>query len=171
MHTDTRTNDFPDSRSVSSNDSNECVSYSFSDKTSETTTCSYASCDSKVKSDSPKSSPKSSFKSADSRVAADDLTSKTASLEDLSFTSLKNNSFQSLQNNSVSSVCLNNFVCDKTSFGLNKSSRKKKCFVCGSKLHLIKDCDFYERRMGVSADHNRPRPKWNNVHAKPSYVP
>ncbi|GJT04024.1 copia protein [Tanacetum coccineum] len=28
-------------------------------------------------------------------------------------------------------VCKNNFV------------RVKKCFVCGSKLHLIKDCDFY----------------------------
>nr|GEX65274.1 hypothetical protein [Tanacetum cinerariifolium] len=28
-------------------------------------------------------------------------------------------------------VCKNNYV------------RVKKCFVCGSKLHLIKDCDFY----------------------------
>ncbi|GKG06029.1 hypothetical protein Tco_0326115 [Tanacetum coccineum] len=25
----------------------------------------------------------------------------------------------------------------------NNSVRIKKCFVCGSKLHLIKDCDFY----------------------------
>nr|GFC67701.1 hypothetical protein [Tanacetum cinerariifolium] len=25
----------------------------------------------------------------------------------------------------------------------NNSIRVKKCFVCGSKLHLIKDCDFY----------------------------
>ncbi|GKG42348.1 hypothetical protein Tco_0476646, partial [Tanacetum coccineum] len=25
----------------------------------------------------------------------------------------------------------------------NNSVHVKKCFVCGSKLHLIKDCDFY----------------------------
>ena len=91
--------------------------------------------------------------------------------EDLLFTTFKNNSFQSLQNNSISDVCLNNFMVDKTSFGLNKSSRKKKCFVCGSKLHLIKDCDFHEKRMGVSVPHNRPRPKWANVHSKPSCIP
>lgn len=104
--------------------------YSFSDKTSETSTSSYASCDSSVKSESPKHTSKSSCKFDEfSRVPADEVPSETASLEDLSFTSSKNNSFRSLQNNSVSSVCLNNSVCDKTSFGMNKSYRKKKCFV------------------------------------------
>lgn len=38
---------------------------------------------------------------------------------------------------------------------LNKKAgnvKKKTCFVCGSKSHLIKDCDYHEKRMGVCAD-------------------
>ena len=66
---------------------------------------------------------------------------------------------------------MNNFVFHKTSSNFNKSSRKKKCFVCGSKMHLIKDCDFHEKSMGVSVAHNRPRPKWTNAYSKPSCVP
>jgi hypothetical protein len=93
MQTGTRTSDSPDSSSVSSNDSNERVSCSFRDMTSETSTSSYASCDSKTKSDSPKSSSKlsvkSSYKSADSRVTADEVISKIASPKDLLFTSVK----------------------------------------------------------------------------------
>jgi hypothetical protein len=88
MKTDTRTPDSPDSSCVSSNNSNEFFSCSFSDNTSETTTSSYASCDSSVQSDSPKPSPMSSCKSDDFfKVAADEVPSKTTSLEDLSFTS------------------------------------------------------------------------------------
>jgi hypothetical protein len=49
--------------------------------------------------------------------------------------------------------------------------KKKTCFVCGSKSHLIKDCDFHEKRMGVCADQKRPRPMWTNVSAIPPYVP
>lgn len=168
-----RINDSPDTRSISSNDSNTYVSCSSRDKTSETS--SYASCDSKTKSDSPKSSikisDKSSYKSVDSEVAADEVLSKTASSEDLLFTSFENNSFQCLQNNSISGVYLNNSMFNKTSFGFNKSSKKKKCFVYGSKLHLIKDCDFHEKRMGVSVVNNRPRQKWTNTYSKPSVVP
>jgi hypothetical protein len=107
----------------------------------------------------------------DSEVAADEVLSKTASSEDLLFTSFENNSFQYLQNNFISDVNLNNSVFNKTSFGLNKSSKKKKCFVCGSKVHLIKDCDFHDKRMGVPVANNRPRPRWTNIYSKPSLVP
>nr|GFC87804.1 hypothetical protein [Tanacetum cinerariifolium] len=30
------------------------------------------------------------------------------------------------------------------------SSVSKLCFVCGSRAHLIKDCDFYEKQMANS---------------------
>lgn len=49
--------------------------------------------------------------------------------------------------------------------------KKKTCFVCGSKSHLIKDCDFHEKRIGVCADQKRSRPQWTSVNAIPSYVP
>ncbi|GKD68875.1 hypothetical protein Tco_1322965, partial [Tanacetum coccineum] len=62
-------------------------------------------------------------------------------------------------------------LCDKS--GINSRSlckRKyfgsKTCFVCGSKFHLIKDCDFYETQLEL---HNKPM--WNNVANIPSFVP
>ncbi|GJT47767.1 putative ribonuclease H-like domain-containing protein [Tanacetum coccineum] len=50
---------------------------------------------------------------------------------------------------------------------------KKKCFVCGSLSHLIKDCDFYEKKMAREAELKTQRvfntgkrvakPVWNNA--------
>ncbi|GKC34428.1 ribonuclease H-like domain-containing protein [Tanacetum coccineum] len=50
---------------------------------------------------------------------------------------------------------------------------KKKCFVCGSLSHLIKDCDFYEKKMAREAQLKKQRvfnpgngvakPVWNNA--------
>ncbi|GKA05587.1 hypothetical protein Tco_0684707 [Tanacetum coccineum] len=50
---------------------------------------------------------------------------------------------------------------------------KKKCFVCGSLSHLIKDCDYYEKKMAREADLKKQRvfntgnkaakPVWNNA--------
>ncbi|GJT10204.1 putative ribonuclease H-like domain-containing protein [Tanacetum coccineum] len=50
---------------------------------------------------------------------------------------------------------------------------KKKCFVYGSLSHLIKDCDFYEKKMAREAELKKQRvfntgngvakPVWNNV--------
>ncbi|GJV86679.1 ribonuclease H-like domain-containing protein [Tanacetum coccineum] len=37
----------------------------------------------------------------------------------------------------------------------------KACFVCGSLTHLIRDCDFHEKRMARKADLKNV---WNNVH-------
>ncbi|GJV38976.1 hypothetical protein Tco_1417416 [Tanacetum coccineum] len=51
-------------------------------------------------------------------------------------------------------------LCKRKSFG------SKTCFVCGSKFHLIKDCDFYEKQLEL-----HKKPMWNNVANIPSFVP
>ncbi|GJR49964.1 hypothetical protein Tco_1400485 [Tanacetum coccineum] len=56
--------------------------------------------------------------------------------------------------------------------GLGFGFTKKACFVIGSHNHLIKDCDFHEKRMskkyvlndkGKETDHREVRPIWNNT--------
>ncbi|GJZ03588.1 hypothetical protein Tco_0536863, partial [Tanacetum coccineum] len=57
--------------------------------------------------------------------------------------------------------------------GLGYGFTKKACFVCGSFSHLIKDCDFHEKRMAKQVELNKKkgkgtgqgenRPVWNNV--------
>ncbi|GJS64518.1 hypothetical protein Tco_0679082 [Tanacetum coccineum] len=57
--------------------------------------------------------------------------------------------------------------------GLGYGFTKKACFVCGSFSHLIRDCDFHEKRMAKQAEVNKRkckgtgqrenRPVWNNV--------
>jgi hypothetical protein len=151
---------------------NDFVSCSDSDKSSNQWSTSYASCDSSDKLDLPKTIPKTIPKTSPKtpykpiRVTTPP---KTVSSEDLLFHSLQNNSFSSVKNNSVYGCDLNAFSCYGTSFNMNKSSKKKKCFVCGSKFHLIKDCTYHEQRMGDSQ--RKPRPMWKNVNNIPSFVP
>jgi hypothetical protein len=109
---------------------NDFVSCSNIDKSSDLKSTDYASCDSSDKSDTPKTDDLSS------KVANNESNSKTASFD--------------------------KFVCKKQSCVKNKSFKKKSCFVCGSKSHLIKDCDYHEKRMGMYADQKRPRPMWTN---------
>ncbi|GKB38375.1 ribonuclease H-like domain-containing protein [Tanacetum coccineum] len=57
--------------------------------------------------------------------------------------------------------------------GEGYSFKKKKCFVCGSLSHLIKDCDYYEKRMAKEAEIKKQRvfntgngvakPVWTNA--------
>ncbi|GJR73586.1 ribonuclease H-like domain-containing protein [Tanacetum coccineum] len=57
--------------------------------------------------------------------------------------------------------------------GLGFGYTKKACFVCGSFSHLIRDCDFHEKRMAKQAELNNRmskgsgqreiRPVWNKV--------
>ncbi|GKE04230.1 hypothetical protein Tco_1396248 [Tanacetum coccineum] len=57
--------------------------------------------------------------------------------------------------------------------GEGYSFTKKKCFVCGSLSHLIKDCDYYEKKMAKEAELKKQRvlntsngvakPVWNNA--------
>ncbi|GKA32640.1 putative ribonuclease H-like domain-containing protein [Tanacetum coccineum] len=41
--------------------------------------------------------------------------------------------------------------------GEGDSFIKKKCFVCGSLSHLIKDCDYYEKKMAREAEFKKQR--------------
>ncbi|GJW58833.1 putative ribonuclease H-like domain-containing protein, partial [Tanacetum coccineum] len=64
-----------------------------------------------------------------------------------------------------------NSIVDKK--GLGYGFITKACFVCGSLSHLIRDCDFHEKRMAKQAELNnrmskkssqrKIRPIWNNV--------
>nr|GEX16460.1 putative ribonuclease H-like domain-containing protein [Tanacetum cinerariifolium] len=57
--------------------------------------------------------------------------------------------------------------------GLGYAFTRKACFVCGSFSHLIRDCDFYEKRMAKQAELTKSmnkvtgqrenRPVWNTV--------
>ncbi|GKA19058.1 ribonuclease H-like domain-containing protein [Tanacetum coccineum] len=57
--------------------------------------------------------------------------------------------------------------------GLGYGFTAKACFVCGSLSHLIRDCDFHEKRMAKQAELNNSmrkkssqrkiRPIWNNL--------
>ncbi|GKE93462.1 hypothetical protein Tco_1574557, partial [Tanacetum coccineum] len=57
--------------------------------------------------------------------------------------------------------------------GLGYGFTKKACFVCGSFSHLIRDCDFHEKRMAKQFELNKKKgkgnvqrenkPVWNNV--------
>ncbi|GJU07979.1 ribonuclease H-like domain-containing protein [Tanacetum coccineum] len=57
--------------------------------------------------------------------------------------------------------------------GLGYGFTKKACFVCGSFSHLIRDCDFHEKRMAKQVELNKQKgkgtgqgenkPVWNNV--------
>ncbi|GJS57189.1 putative ribonuclease H-like domain-containing protein [Tanacetum coccineum] len=60
-----------------------------------------------------------------------------------------------------------------TRMGLGYGCTRKACYVCGSFSHLIRDCDFHEKRMAKQAKMNKKiskstnqrdnRPIWNNV--------
>nr|GEX54003.1 hypothetical protein [Tanacetum cinerariifolium] len=57
--------------------------------------------------------------------------------------------------------------------GLGYAFTRKACFVCGNSSHLIRDCNFYEKRMAKQAELTKSknkvtgqrenRPVWNNV--------
>nr|GEU57801.1 integrase, catalytic region, zinc finger, CCHC-type, peptidase aspartic, catalytic [Tanacetum cinerariifolium] len=57
--------------------------------------------------------------------------------------------------------------------GLGYAFTRKACFVCGSSSHLIRDCDFHEKRMAKQAELTKSknkftgqrenRPVWNNA--------
>ncbi|GJV90166.1 hypothetical protein Tco_1537979 [Tanacetum coccineum] len=57
--------------------------------------------------------------------------------------------------------------------GLGYGFTKKACFVCGSFSHLIRDCDFHEKRLakhvelnkkkGTGTSQKENKPVWNNV--------
>ncbi|GKC66261.1 putative ribonuclease H-like domain-containing protein [Tanacetum coccineum] len=136
-----KSNNYSESNSVS----NDFVSCDNSDKSSDSETTGFASCASSVNSSSTMTNAPSSvdFKTL----------SKTADQRPISINDDPRNLCNKSGINSRS-------LCKRKSFGF------KTCFVCGSKFHLIKDCDFYEKQLGLNN-----KPLWNNVTNIPSFVP
>ncbi|GJU83959.1 putative ribonuclease H-like domain-containing protein [Tanacetum coccineum] len=152
-----KSNNYFETNSVS----NDFVSCDNSDKSSDSETTGFASCVSSVKSSSSKTNEP--LASAPSSVAFQTL-SETAdqqpsSTNDTSSFSFKEN-VKPPRNLCNKSGVNSRSLCKRKSFG------SKTCFVCGSKFHLIKDCDFYEKQLEL---HNKPM--WNNVANIPSFVP
>ncbi|GJQ96452.1 putative ribonuclease H-like domain-containing protein [Tanacetum coccineum] len=110
-------------------ESNDFVSCDNSDKSSDSET--NASCDSSLKT-----------KTKDFPPAVDITTLSKSDVEDPNSTS-GNPSFSCLENVKSPRIFCNKSGMNNRNVCKNNSVRVKKCFVCGSKLHLIKDCDFY----------------------------
>ncbi|GKC51362.1 hypothetical protein Tco_1074107, partial [Tanacetum coccineum] len=119
--------------------SNDFVSCDNSDKSSDSETTGFASCVSSVKSSSSKTNEHlaSASSSVDFKTVSKTADQKPSStIDDPSF-SFKEN-VKTPRNICNKSGINNRSHCKNNSFG------SKTCFVCGSKFHLIKDCDFYE---------------------------
>ncbi|GJR34616.1 hypothetical protein Tco_1210300 [Tanacetum coccineum] len=141
--------------------SNDFVSYDNSDKSSDSETTGFASCVSSVKSSSSKTNEHlaSASSSVDFKTVSKTADQKPSStIDDPSF-SFKEN-VKTPRNICNKSGINNRSHCKINSFGF------KTCFVFGSKFHLIKDCDFYEKQLGL---YNKPM--WNNVANIPLFVP
>ncbi|GJT89644.1 putative ribonuclease H-like domain-containing protein [Tanacetum coccineum] len=141
--------------------SNDFVSCDNSDKSSDSETTDFASCVSSVKSSSSKTNEP--LASAPSSVAFQTL-SETADQQPSSTND--NSSFSFKENVKPPRNLCNKSGINSRSLCKRKSFGSKTCFVCGSKFHLIKDCDFYEKQLEL---HNKPM--WNNVANIPSFVP
>ncbi|GJT51450.1 ribonuclease H-like domain-containing protein [Tanacetum coccineum] len=152
-----KSNNYFETNSVS----NDFVSCDNSDKSSDSETTDFASCVSSVKTSSSKtneplaSAPSSvEFKP----VSKTDVQQSNSTNDDSSF-SFKENV------KPPRNLC-NKSGINSRSLGKRKFYGSKTCFVCGSKFHLIKDCDFYEKQLEL---HNKPM--WTNVANIPSFVP
>ncbi|GJT81947.1 putative ribonuclease H-like domain-containing protein [Tanacetum coccineum] len=110
-------------------ESNDFVSCDNSDKSSDSET--YASCDSSLKT-----------KTKDFPPAVDIKTLPESDVEDPNSTT-GSPSFSCSENVKSPRIICNKSGMNNRNVCKNNSVRVKKCFVCGSKLHLIKDCDFY----------------------------
>ncbi|GJV47781.1 hypothetical protein Tco_1437993, partial [Tanacetum coccineum] len=139
-----------DSNSVS----NDFVSCDNSDKSSEVNTNDFASSNSSVKSSEPKSNDSTSCASTSSVSTSEseaEIESNvgTPILEPIIVQDLPSfscNSSDKNENTSRTSCNKNGYFNKKAShFRKNNSSTSKSCFVCGSYLQLIKDCNFQNK--------------------------
>ncbi|GJX41821.1 hypothetical protein Tco_0256811, partial [Tanacetum coccineum] len=152
-----KSNNYFETNSVS----NDFVSCDNSDKSSDSETTGFASCVSSVKSSSSKTNEPlaSAPSSVDFKTVSETADQQPSSTNDDSSFSFKEN-VKPPRNLCNKSGINSRSLCKRKSFG------SKTCFVCGSKFHLIKDCDFYEKQLEL---HNKPM--WNNVANIPSFVP
>ncbi|GJS28642.1 putative ribonuclease H-like domain-containing protein [Tanacetum coccineum] len=141
--------------------SNDFISCNNSDKSSDSETTGFASCVSSVKYSSSKTNEHltSASSSVDFKTVSKTANQKPSStIDDPSF-SFKEN-VKTPRKICNESGINNRRHCKNNSFG------SKTCFVYGSKIHLIKDCDFYEQQLGLYNE-----PMWQNVANIPSFVP
>ncbi|GJZ96766.1 putative ribonuclease H-like domain-containing protein, partial [Tanacetum coccineum] len=131
------------------------------DKSSDSETTGFASCVSSVK--SSRTTTNEHLASASSLV-----NNKTVSKTDDQRPSSTNDdpSFSFKENVKPPRNLCNKSGIINRSHCKNKSFGSKTCFVCDSKFHLIKDCDFYEKWLGLNN-----KPMWHNVANIPSFVP
>ncbi|GKD87454.1 putative ribonuclease H-like domain-containing protein, partial [Tanacetum coccineum] len=141
--------------------SNDFVSCDNSDKSSDSETTDFASCVSSVKSSSSKTNEPlaSAPSSLDFNTVSETPDQQPSSTNDDSSFSFKEN-VKPPRNLCNKSGINSRSLCKRKSFG------SKTCFVCGSKLHLIKDCDFYAKQLELHI-----KPMWNNVANIPSFIP
>ncbi|GJV28348.1 putative ribonuclease H-like domain-containing protein, partial [Tanacetum coccineum] len=160
-----------DSNSVS----NDFVSCDNSDKSSEVNSNDFASSDSSVKTSEPKSNDSTSCASTSSISTSE----SEAEIESYAGTPIQEpiivqdlpsfscNSSDKNENTSRTSCNKNGYFNKKAShFRKNNSSASKSCFVCGSYLHLIKDCNYYKTHYANDFDgkgYPQREPIWHNA--------
>nr|GFC08480.1 ribonuclease H-like domain-containing protein [Tanacetum cinerariifolium] len=115
--------------SETSLETNDFVSCDNSDKSSDSEA--YVSCDSRLET-----------KTKDSPTTVDVKTMPESDIEDPKST-IVSPSCSCLENVKTPRIFCNKSGMNNRNVCKNNSVRVKKCFVCGSKLHLIKGCDFY----------------------------
>ncbi|GJU38621.1 hypothetical protein Tco_1191578 [Tanacetum coccineum] len=119
-----------------------------SDKSSEVNINDFASSDSSVKSSEPKSNDSTSYASTSSELPSFSCTNKDVKTSRI--------------------PCNKNGYFNKKAshFRKNNSFASKSCFVCGSYLHLTKDCNYYETQYANDFDgigYPQREPIWDNA--------
>ncbi|GJR87559.1 hypothetical protein Tco_0211570 [Tanacetum coccineum] len=165
----TKSSTFGDYNSVS----NDFVSCDNSDKSSEVNINEFASSDSSVKSSEPKSNDSTSCASTSSVSTSEsepeiESNVRTPIQEPIIVQELPSFSYTDKDVKTSRTPCnKNGYFNKKTShFRKNNSSTSKSCFVCGSYLHLIKDCNYYETQYANDFDgvgYPQREPIWDNA--------
>ncbi|GKD52488.1 ribonuclease H-like domain, reverse transcriptase, RNA-dependent DNA polymerase [Tanacetum coccineum] len=139
--------------------SNDFVSCDNSDKSSDSETTDFGSCVSSVQTSSSKSNDQLASSSVDQKTLHKTIDQGPCNVTQRPSFSVKEN-VKSPRNFCNRNGSNNRSLCK------NKSFCFKKCFVCGSKSHLIKDCDYYANQLNLNT-----APVWKNVENIPSFVP
>ncbi|GJV43728.1 putative ribonuclease H-like domain-containing protein [Tanacetum coccineum] len=147
-----KSNNYVETNSIS----NDFISCDNSDKSSDSESAGFASCASSVNSSSTMTNASSSV----------DLKNLYKTDDQGPSNDTQSPSFSFKKNVKTPRNLCNRNGSNNISLCKNKSFRVKNCFVCGSKFHLIRDCDFYENQLRLNNT-----PVWKNVENIPSFVP
>nr|GEU75059.1 ribonuclease H-like domain-containing protein [Tanacetum cinerariifolium] len=130
------------------NHTNDSVLFYFSDRSSKPSTKDFQTCDSSQKCSRPNNSNHDSNDSNSSVYAPASESGDTIVID-----CARHEDFPSVCTSSIETdVKSSNTLCNKfgsfnkeSHFRKHKSLASKSCYVCGSYLHLIKDCEFHEQ--------------------------